>query len=98
MRLPTLRSNTANGIAARFSSSTERLTSAGFGLCLVTRELFQTQSASSVFVTLVRRVVLAIYDEAREEPLFLLVSTRQTNQHPPSCGWLRCIWLSLSKP
>src|ERR1039458_7391250 len=81
IRLPTLRSNTAKGMAARFSSSTERLTSAGLGLCLVTCGPFRTQSASSVFVTLVRHFVLQIYDQARGEPLFLLVSTHQTNQN-----------------
>src|ERR1022692_2557137 len=59
---------------------------------------FRTQSASSVFVTLVRHFVLQIYDQARAEPLFLLVSTHQTNQNSlPRASQCWC-WLGLTKP
>src|ERR1022692_2818253 len=57
-----------------------------------------TQSASSVFVTLVRHFVLQIYDQVRAEPLFLLVSTHQANQNSlprVSQCWR---WLRLTKP
>src|ERR1022692_2481137 len=58
---------------------------------------FRTQSASSVFVTLVRHFVLQIYDQARGEPLFLLVSTHQTNQNSlPRASQCWC-WLGLTK-
>jgi hypothetical protein len=39
-----------------------------------------------VFVTLVGCSVLAIYDEARGESVFLLASTHQTNQKLLPCG------------
>src|SRR5579862_4949561 len=78
MRLPTLRSRTANGMAARFSSSTDRFTNEGLGFGLVTYRPQRTRSTSSVFVTLRGYFVLAIYDEAHEAGLSLLGGTRQT--------------------
>src|ERR1022692_4116587 len=58
---------------------------------------FRTQSASSVFVTLVRHFVLQIYDQARGEPLFLLVSTHQTNQNSsPRASQCWC-WLGFNQ-